>query len=494
MKNLVVLPLLGLAVTLAPLGVTASDGATPTLVHLAGSWAGTIAHGGETTPFALELVPEADGKVRVDATIPGMHVTGQPFGSFPLEAEGTQVTLGPFRFRYDASARSLTGLVPEGLAPVYRIPLVLNRVDRIEIPDRKAPAGSLVQPLWTFEAGAPLWAGPRFVDGVVYVGGADGRLFAIEARTGRKLWSFKAGGEIRTRPTVLDGALFFQADDGLLYKLAVAEGKEVWRVKVVEKPIERLPFDNPKSRYDRFGSDVTAKDGRLYLGTHDGSILAIDPVTGARIWTFLTGDAVLAAPSVLRGRVYAGSFDKNVYALDAATGALIWKRDTQGAVVSTPAVAGNRLVVGTRAYDMLALDARSGDVAWRRYVWFSWIESSASVHEGIAYVGSSDAAAVFAFDVASGQRLWSADVFGWAWGQPEVTQTRVYAGTSSQVGYPAGHRAGVIALDRATGKITWRYEARASESGAFGFPGSPALGDDRVFVGGLDGRLYAFSQ
>ncbi|HEX9186436.1 MAG TPA: PQQ-binding-like beta-propeller repeat protein [Vicinamibacteria bacterium] len=263
---------------------------------------------------------------------------------------------------------------------------------------------------------------------------------------------------------------------------------------MVEKAIERLPFDNPRSRYDRFGSDVTEKDGRLYLGTHDGNVLAVDAGTGARLWTFATGDAVLAAPAVDAGRVYAGSFDKHVYALDAASGALLWKRDTRGAVVSTPAPSGDRLVVGNRAYDVLGLDARTGEVAWKRYVWFSWIESSASVREGVAYVGSSDAAAVFAFDAASGRRLWAADVLGWAWGQPAVTATRVYCGTSSQAGYPAGHRAGVMALDRATGRAVWRYEAPSAASGAFGFPGSTAVGAGLVFASGLDGRLLGLGE
>jgi outer membrane protein assembly factor BamB len=468
--------------------------APPATAELAGAWSGTITRDGETTPFALELVPEADGKVLVKATIPSMHFAGQPFGSVPLTVDGETVTFGPFSFHHDAAARTLTGVVPEGLAPVYRIPLVLRRVDRVEAPVRPGPGGSLVQPAWTFEAGSPMWAGPTLADGVVYVGGVDGTVHAIDARSARKRWAFRAGGPVRTRPTAAEGAVYVQADDGFLYKLAAASGEERWRVRVVEKPIVRLPFDDPKSRYDRFGSDVTVAGGRLYLGTHDGKVLALDPATGARVWDFAAGDAVLAAPAVDSGRVYVGSFDGHVYALDAATGTLRWKCFTQGAVVSTPAVAGDRIVVGNRAYDVLALDAKTGDVAWKRYVWFSWIESSAVVRGGVAYVGSSDAAGVFAFDVASGRRLWAADVFGWAWGQPAVTETRVYAGTSSQVGYPAGHRAGVMALDRATGRTAWRYEAAAAPSGAFGFPGSAALGEGLVFLSGLDGRVYAFAQ
>jgi len=468
--------------------------AAPTAATLAGAWSGTITHEGETTPFALELVPEADGKLLVKATIPSMHLAGQAFGSFPMKVEGDTVGLGPFSFRYEAGAGTLSGVVPEDLAPVYRIPLVLRRVERIEAPARPAPGGTLAEPVWTYEAGSALWAGPTHAGGVVYVGGQDGQVHAVDARTGRRLWVFRTGGAVRTRPTVADGSVYVPADDGFLYKLKASGGEVVWRVKVVERPIERLPFDNPKSRYDRFGSDVTVKDGRLYLGTHDGNVLALDAATGARLWSFATGDAVLAAPALDSGRVYVGSFDKSVYALDATSGQLLWKRDTQGAVVSTPAVAGDRLVVGNRAYDVLGLDAGTGEVAWKRYVWFSWIESSATVREGVAYVGSSDAAAVFAFDAASGRRLWAADVFGWAWGQPAVTTTRVYCGTSSQAGYPAGHRAGVTALDRAAGRTVWRYEGPSADSGAFGFPGSPALGEGLVFASGLDGRLQAFRE
>ncbi len=483
--------LLGVRLTASTERTAASP---PSAADLAGAWAGTITHEGESTPFGLELSPEADGSVLVKATIPSMHLAGQPFGRFPLKTEGDRVTFGPFELRYDAAARTLSGVVPEGLAPVYRIPLLLRRVPRLEAPPRSEPTGTLVQPLWTYEAGSALWAGPTHADGVVYVGGEDGQVHAVDAATGAKRWSYRVGGAIRTRPTVSGGAVYLQADDGFLYRLGAGDGMLAWRVKVVEKPIERLPFDNPKSRYDRFGSDVAVSGGRLYLGTHEGTVLALEAGTGALLWRFATGDAVLAAPAVAAGRLYVGSFDNHLYALDAGTGSLLWKRDTRGAVVSTPAVAGELVLVGNRAYDFAALRTRDGEPAWKRYVWFSWIESSATVRDGVAFVGSSDAATVFAFEAASGRRLWAADVFGWAWGQPAVTAGRVYVGTSSQVGYPAGHRAGVMALERGTGRTVWRYEAPAGPSGAFGFPGSPATGGGLVFVSGLDGRLLAFRE
>ena len=100
-----------------------------------------------------------------------------------------------------------------------------------------------------------------------------------------------------------------------------------------------------------------------------------------------------------------------------------------------------------------------------------------------------------AFVAESGERLWEADVFGWAWGQPAVTGERVYVQTAGMRGYQNdNHRGGVLALDRASGEPVWRYALEPPEEGVWGFPGSPAAGAGRVFVTGLDGRVLAFAQ
>jgi outer membrane protein assembly factor BamB len=470
--------------------------APPTAADIAGKWEGTLVHDGETQPVAMEFVPKEDGKVDVFTWIPVIHLVRSELGTAPFAATDDGVQLGPFKLAYDATAKTLKGTVPAGLAPVYEIPMTLHRTDTVDFPPRSATKDvPAPKPVWTFEAGSALWAGPTFADGAIYAGDQAGVVHALDARTGKERWSFKTGGAIRTRPTVKDGELYVQADDGYLYKLGTADGKERWRVVVVDKPIERLPFDNPKSRFDRFGSDVTIEAGRLYLGTHGGRVLALDPAKGTTLWEFKAGDAVLAAPAVRDGRVYFGSYDKNVYALDAATGKLVWKTDTKGAVVSTPALTkeGDLLVIGNRAYDLLGIDAKTGAVAWKEYIWFSWVESSVSIRDGVAYVGSSDAAAAYAFDAKTGHPIWKADVFGWAWGQLAVDADRVYVGSSSQVGYAADHDGGVMALERKTGTMLWRFTAQRPERGPFGFPGSPALGAGLVFASSLDGKLSAFA-
>jgi outer membrane protein assembly factor BamB len=163
-------------------------------------------------------------------------------------------------------------------------------------------------------------------------------------------------------------------------------------------------------------------------------------------------------------------------------------------VVSTPALYGHHVIVGSRSYDLLALDAGTGAPAWTRYIWFSWIESPATIRDDTAFVGSSDAARLFAFDAASGRTRWDLDVMGWAWGQPAVSGARVYVGTAGMAKYPVRHQPGVLGVDRATGHVIWRYQAEAPADGTYGFPASPALIGDLVVIGGVDGKVYAFRQ
>ena len=109
-------------------------------------------------------------------------------------------------------------------------------------------------------------------------------MHALDAASGKERWAFRAGGPIRTRAVASSGAVYFQADDGILYALGAADGKERWRTRGGDKPVVRLPPSDPKSRFDRFGWDVTAAGGRLYLGTQDGRVLCLDASDGRQVW------------------------------------------------------------------------------------------------------------------------------------------------------------------------------------------------------------------
>jgi outer membrane protein assembly factor BamB len=51
-----------------------------------------------------------------------------------------------------------------------------------------------------------------------------------------------------------------------------------------------------------------------------------------------------------------------------------------------------------------------------------------------------------------------------------------------------------MAVDRATGRVVWRFGVEAVPGQAYGFTGATSTGAGRVFAAGLDGRVYAFAE
>ena len=427
----------------------------PQAAELVGTWVGEMTHDGKTTPLALEFEKRGND-VRGVLVVPAFH------GQFPLGVTrlvDSKIETQALTFDFDRAARIISVTLPEGMLPRYRPRMTFRRSDKpFVLPERREPAMAQRQPVWTADLGAPLWADVAIAGDVVFVGADDGRLHAIEARTGRARWTFKAGGPIRARATVTGGDLFVPSDDGMLHRLDAGTGKVRWQVRVADKPAVRLPLSDPKSRYDHRAAAVAVAGDRLFVATYEGRVLALAKATGARVWEFKAGDSVATTPAVANGLVYVGSYDHFVYALNSTTGALAWKYDTGDAVTSDVAPAGTRVIVGSRSYDLESLDARSGAPQWKNYFWFSWVESSPTISGDTIFIGSSDAAKVFAIDLATGAPRWEADAFGSAWGRPAVNATSVFQGSAGVLRYSAPHRGVLLALDRASGAVKWWHE------------------------------------
>src|SRR4029079_4669400 len=69
--------------------------------------------------------------------------------------------------------------------------------------------------------------------------------------------------------------------------------------------------------------------GRVFVGSDNGTVYALDTDTGCLYWSFKADGGVRSAPSVgragSRDAVYFGDLKANVFALDAASGLVIWK-------------------------------------------------------------------------------------------------------------------------------------------------------------------------
>jgi outer membrane protein assembly factor BamB len=79
-------------------------------------------------------------------------------------------------------------------------------------------------------------------------------------------------------------------------------------------------------------------NGVVYVGSEDENVYALNASTGAKLWSFATGNFFISSPTVANGVVYVGTDDGNLYALNATTGAKVWSYTT-GGTVESPAVA-----------------------------------------------------------------------------------------------------------------------------------------------------------
>jgi quinohemoprotein ethanol dehydrogenase len=135
-------------------------------------------------------------------------------------------------------------------------------------------------------------------------------------------------------------------------------------------------------------------DGVMYASGNWGRVYALDAATGRELWTYdphVDGqygryaccDVVNRGLAVWKGRVYVGSLDGYLHAIDATTGRQLWRVDTlpsrdKGAfhyfITGAPLLAGENVVIGNGGADfkgargfVSAYDLQSGAFRWRFY-------------------------------------------------------------------------------------------------------------------------------
>lgn len=135
--------------------------------------------------------------------------------------------------------------------------------------------------VWRFATGARVLSSPAMSDGAVFIGSIDGRVYALDAASGRLRWAVQTGGPVLSSPAVADGTVFIGSDDGHLYALNADDGKLRWRFHA-----GREIFSSP-----------TVAGGTVYVGAHTGSLYALAAASGAEIWRTSLRGAVFGSPA-----------------------------------------------------------------------------------------------------------------------------------------------------------------------------------------------------
>lgn len=238
-----------------------------------------------------------------------------------------------------------------------------------------------------FADGAASRSTPVVKDGLMYVT-AGSRLYAFDAKTGKTVWTYKAA---------VESSLNVQTTSGLIQ--ALNEGN--------------LAFPSP--------TGVAVVDGKLYMGTMDGHVLAFDAKNGKQLWSTNIGDtppkrgqSVSGAPVYANGQIFVGlangdwALRGRVVALDAKSGKINWTFF----IVPEPGQPGSETW------------SKTNDV-WKRGGGGVWQNGAVDAELGLVYFNTGNAVPQYAGEDRPGDNLYTCSI---------------------------------VALDMKTGKLRWHYQ------------------------------------
>jgi polyvinyl alcohol dehydrogenase (cytochrome) len=429
---------------------------------------------------------------------------------------------------------------------------------------------------------------PTVAMGAVFVGSQDGTVYALDKATGCVRWTFRASAEVRT-PVIIEGwdagapparpLAYFADFIARVYAVDARTGELVWVTKVddhANATVTGAPVLFEDRLYVPVSSlEVTsAADPKYACCTFRGAVAALDAGTGRTLWKTHTidepaspvgrtrvGTPILApsgapvwnSPAIdeKRGVLYVGTGENYsspandrsdaLLAIELATGKLLWHRQKTagdawnvacmmqdnpncpeengpdvdfgaGTIIARDVGGRDLLLAGQKSGDVYALDLdRRGEPVWRNKVGRGGIQGG--VHFGMAldggrlYVPISDMtsaeaevhlhavpsrAGLYALDAATGRMLWA---------QPanDVCNGRKYceAGISAAItaipgAVLAGHMDGRLrAYEAETGKVLWEYDTTnevtatdgsLAHGGSFGGGAGPVVQDGMLFA------------
>ena len=230
----------------------------------------------------------------------------------------------------------------------------------------------------------------------LFVGASDGQFYSIQASDGKILWTFPTRTESLSEPLLAEGVLYLLTGNNTLYALDAATGKQLWLYS----------RQDPSSLSIRGGSKPALRNGTLYVGFSDGSIVALLASNGAVKWEkqlsrnkkFRDLDS---DPLIENDYLYVLGFDDQIYCLRAGTGESVWRSDRGG--YGSILLSGDRLYFATTNGQFAALNKETGEKVWT-YTLKEGIATSASLYNGLIIFGESQGS-LRILDAANGKLI-----------------------------------------------------------------------------------------
>jgi outer membrane protein assembly factor BamB len=375
---------------------------------------------------------------------------------------------------------------------------------------------------WKYYTGRDVWSSPAVVDGKLFVGCCNNKLYCLDADTGKLIWTFSvsaSGWGISSSPAVAYGVVYIGCLDKKFYALPMNDPNNDGKISQSEV-IWSYKFGGKKN--DVNGSPAV-KDGKVFIGAPDRYMYCFNATTGKVVWKYYTEfvgpHALSSSPAIAYGKVFVGNGNAylpnppnsgRLYCLNESTGKLLWKFDTKDQVYPSPVVSNGKVYIGSggdwdwakgnHTWKFYCLDEDgyldgvddgipdnhyyNSDLIWE-YKTGGNIVGSAGIHAGKVYFGCYDGY-MRCLDAQTGSLIWEYKTANGTGTQnrgisssPTIADGKVIFGTRDDK---------IVCLDSQTGSLVWEYQAKSSK---YGILSSAAIVNGFVYIG-TNKYVYCF--
>lgn len=312
----------------------------------------------------------------------------------------------------------------------------------------------------------------------------------------------KRGRYVTAPPVAAEGKVFAMDADGRVAALDARSGAQLWRTST-------NPGDNKRDKL-AFGGGIAYADGKVYVASGFRQVMQLDAKTGAVGWRAKTSESIHGAPTVSGGRVFVVALDNTLLTFDTATGAPSWtyqalSESARILSASSPAIAGDTVVAAFGSGELVALRTANGNDLWNEALSRASrtsalseirdIPGRPSIYQGDVFAVSHSG--VFAAtDLRTGQARWTLPVVGVTAPLP-----------AGDVVYVVSKTGDVICASRENGQIFWMRPLNEGfkskrKGGVFGLGGQkqtrpiwsgPLLANDKLLIVGQTGQMVVLN-
>ena len=211
-------------------------------------------------------------------------------------------------------------------------------------------------------SGALFGGGVSFDNGRIYATNGAGYAAALDASNGAVIWQVRPGGPLRGAPTIANDNVYVVTQDNQIFALNPADGKTRWTSSAAVEIAGVFGSAAPAAAQGTVVAGFSSGELNAYR-YENGRVLWQDALARTSISTAVTTlSDIVADPVIDAGRVYAVGQGGRMVALELLTGQRVWEINVAG--TSTPAVAGEWIFVVTDEAKLLCIARGTGRIRW----------------------------------------------------------------------------------------------------------------------------------